>query len=70
MDKPELIFTYNKRGNGFKARCSACGKLLRNARECNRAGLNYAEVGVKEDFEKHKNRCRSKAIKSKAQEAE
>ena len=57
----ELIIDYLKNGNGFKARCSACGKLLRHARQCNRSGLDYAEQGAKEDFEKHKPKCKGQS---------
>lgn len=56
-----LKIDYNTNGTGFKAKCSDCGKLVRQARECNRAGLNYAETGAREDFEKHKKRCVSKS---------
>ena len=58
MNKPELIIKYLKKGYGFKARCSACGKLLRYAHGCNRPGLAYAEAAAKEDFEKHIKKCK------------
>lgn len=53
----ELKITYLKNGCGFKAHCSACGKLLRYAHGCNNPGLSYAEMGAKEDFEKHIKKC-------------
>lgn len=56
MSKPKLRIKY--KGMGFTARCSACGKLVRSAQGCNRAGLFYAEAGAKEDFEKHTKKCK------------
>jgi len=56
MSKPKLIIKY--KGMGFTARCSACGKLVRSAHGCNRAGLFYGESGAKEDFEKHIKKCK------------
>lgn len=56
----EFEITYLKNGCGFKARCSACGKLLRYAHGCNRAGMVYAESAVRGDFEKHKKKCPKK----------
>ncbi len=53
----ELKITYLKNGCGFKARCSACGKLLRYATGCNRAGIAYAEAAAQGDFEKHIKKC-------------
>ena len=53
----ELEIKYLRTGCGFKARCSACGKLLRYAKGCNRAGLFYAEAGARKDFEKHIKKC-------------
>ena len=53
----KLEITYLKNGCGFKARCSACKILLRYAHGCNRGGMAYAEVGAKEDFEKHIKKC-------------
>lgn len=55
---PKLIIKYLKKGNGFKARCSACGKLLRHAKGCNNPGLSYAVTGAREDFEKHIKNCK------------
>ena len=57
MNMAELEIKYLKNGCGFKARCSACGKLLRYAHGCNRAGMAYAEAGAREDFEKHIKKC-------------
>ena len=43
--------------HGFKATCDECGKILRSTRGCNRAGLAYAEVAAKEEYERHKKNC-------------
>lgn len=59
----KLEIEYLKNGCGFKARCSACKKLLRYAGGCNRAGMAYAEAGAKEDFEEHIKKC--KALKGR-----
>ena len=61
MSEPKLIIKY--RGMGFKARCSACGKLIRMAGGCNRAGLIYAEAGAREDFEKHIKKCKEAELR-------
>ena len=61
-DMATFEIKYLKNGCGFKAHCSACGKLLRYATGCNRAGIAYAEEAAKGDFEKHIIKC-PKALK-------
>ena len=50
----KLIIQYHKNGRGLTARCSGCGKVIRRATQCNRAGLVYAKAGAEEDFARHK----------------
>lgn len=53
-----LEIDYNINRTGFKAKCSDCGKVMRQASGCNRAGLAYAEAGARDDFKRHKKRCK------------
>lgn len=53
-----LDVKYNKRGDGFVAKCRHCGKTMRRASGCNRSGLGYALAGATEDFKKHFEKCR------------
>ena len=63
MSEITLEIKYLKNGCGFKAHCSACGKLIHYASGCNRAGLIYAEAAAKGKFEEHKAKC--KALKAR-----
>jgi len=60
MKTGKAVLEIEYSATGFKARCSNCGKLMRQALNCNRAGLVYAEAGAKEDFEIHRKKCKKK----------
>lgn len=51
-EKHKLIVEFFVSRTGFVATCS-CGKKLRRAMGCNRAGIDYAWLGVRDDYIAH-----------------